>query len=548
MNRLSSTGLAFALVATSVAGCYAPASETGTLQEMQAKILAAPRHASGLFMSLKQAPAPYSVKFIRQLDWDTAVATLTNTDGTIPVLTQTIAASVDATNARKATLSFTPVKPASGYTLTITLQRKDETGTPQTVATGTNAGFTINPGANAITVGLTANATGELLVDVSKPVLVLNTLTSNVATKSHFDVVRAAGDAAGGNALTTDRLTTSYREVSGMDIDASGNLYVADAGNNQIRKVPPTGAAATLLAGKSDGSSGFAGDGAAATTAALSAPRGLTRDPSTGNIFFCDSGNNRIRCISAADGKIYTIAGGGATTTGTSPIPYAVNAQLNQPWGIVADQSGNVYVTERGTGKVLKIDTTGQLTVIATIPSGAGNLGPIAIDRTVANGGLIWVGSAGNVKVITGAFGGSPTLSATNVFTASGTSPYVTGLAFDQLGTLFAEHTSDTPTAGATNTKIWRIPVDNTGAALSGRAAEAIAGTGATGTLAADYSVGTTPVPNANGQLLAGLSWCSLMLDMTAGLSGSTVSGQLYTGNSYSGAYGQVLKLTPSSL
>jgi hypothetical protein len=75
-----------------------------------------------------------------------------------------------------------------------------------------------------------------------------------------------------------------------------------------------------------------------------------------------------------------------------------------------------------------------------------------------------------------------------------------------------------------------------------------VAGTGATGTLAADYSVPTAAVANANNQLLAGLGWCSLFIDMSGGLVAGAVSGHLYTGNSYPSAYGQVLRLTPSSL
>ncbi|MNS44505.1 Serine/threonine-protein kinase PknD [compost metagenome] len=538
MTPRSRNGVAFAMIFSALMGCNAPTAETGALHELQDKIVAAPRRASGLFLSLKQAP--YSVQFVRQLDWDQAEATLTNTDGTIPVQNQTITASLDATNGRRAMLSFTPVKPAGNYTLAINLKRKDSAGTMQTIATGQNAGFTINPGANAITVSLTANSTGELLVDVSKPVLVLNTLTSDVNTKSHFDAVRVAGDGTGGNLLGTSPTTAAFREIAGIEADAAGALYVADSGNHQIRKIPASGAT-QILAGKSDGTSGFAGDGALATAASLNTPRGLTRDPATGNIFFCDMANNRIRCISNGDNKIYTVAGGGSNTGDT--VAYAVTAQLNQPFGLAADAAGNVYASERGTGRVLRIATNGTMTTLATFNTGT--IGPVAIDRT---NGLLWVANGPEVRVISGIAGATPTLLPTPVFTATGAGAYLTGLAFDQLGTLFAAQTSDTGTPGATNTKIWRVAVDTLGGALAGRAAEAIAGTGATGAGATAYSVPTIAVANANNQLLAGRNWCSLFVDMSAGLSGTTLSGVLYAGNSYPGAHAQVVRFTPSSL
>lgn len=540
MNRRSINALVSVLAFATMGGCAAPGTETGSLQEMQEKILAAPRRASALVLQLKEANPERRVQYVRQLDWDTAVATLTNADGTIPPLSQTISATLDATNARRAILNFTPVKPASGYTLTVTLTRKDTAGVAQTVASGTNASVTITPGANTVNVSLTANGQGELLVDVADPVLVLNTLRTEVNTLSHFNVARVAGDATGGNALGTGPTSAAFREISGIDVDSAGNLYVADAGNHQIRRVPTAGAS-VILAGRSDGASGFAGDGALATTSSLSSPHGLTRDHATGNVFFCDTANNRIRCIASADNRIYTVAGGGANTGAT--VPYAVNASLNQPFAIAADQAGNVYATERGTGRVLRIDTTGQLTTLTTL--GAGTVGPMAIDRA---GGKLWVADGATVRLVSGIAGATPTLSPTTVFTATGTTPYVTGLAFDQLGTLYAQQTSDNGTTGASNTKIWRIATDNAGLALSGRAAEVVAGTGATGTLAADYSVPTTAVTNANNQLLAGVSWCSLFIDMSGGLAAGAVSGHLYTGNSYPSAYGQVVKLTPSSL
>jgi hypothetical protein len=544
MTRFIRPTVAVACALVALAGCAAAPGAQADLQTMADKVVAAPSRVTALAIAIKQAA--YSIKYVRQLDWDVAEALLTNADGSIPVQNQSVPVTVDAQNGRKALVSFTPVKPAAAYTLAITLKRKNAAGVLETVASGTNAGFAINPGANVVNVTLTAvnsgsgSGNGELLVDVSSPVLVLNTLTSNVATQSSFNLQRVAGTAAGGNTLTSDPITTAFREISGLEVDATGTMVVADAGNHQIRLVPPAPAAATILAGRADGTSGFAGDGALATASSLNSPRGVTRDAATGNVFFCDAGNDRIRCI-ASDGKIYTIAGGGTNTGAT--VPYAVNASLNQPFGLAADKNGNVYASERGSGRVIKIDTTGALTVLATLTPGA--VGPIALDRTGA-GGVLWVADGGTVRAIKN-LTTTPVLQAGAVFTATGGS-YVTGLAFDQLGLLYAQASANNgATAGATQTRIWRVPVDATGLALAGRSAEAIAGTGGTGAAAADYSAPTTAVANATSQLMAGLNWCSLFIDMS-GSNTAALSGQLYTGNSYPGAYGQVLKLTPSGL
>ncbi len=92
-----------------------------------------------------------------------------------------------------------------------------------------------------------------------------------------------------------------------MALDGLGNLYLADSGNARIREVDTNGTITTVAG---NGSATFAGDGGPATNAALNNPQGVVTD-SAGNLWVADSGNNRVRRVSLA-GVIFTMAGGGS--------------------------------------------------------------------------------------------------------------------------------------------------------------------------------------------------------------------------------------------
>ncbi len=93
---------------------------------------------------------------------------------------------------------------------------------------------------------------------------------------------------------------------SGVAVDASGNLFIADAGNNRIRRVDAATQIISTVAG--NGTAGFSGDGGPATSAGLAGPSGVTVDAS-GNLFIADTNNHRIRKVAA--GTITTVVGNG---------------------------------------------------------------------------------------------------------------------------------------------------------------------------------------------------------------------------------------------
>ena len=91
-------------------------------------------------------------------------------------------------------------------------------------------------------------------------------------------------------------------------VDTSGNVYFVDAYNNRIRFISAATGNISTVAG--NGNPAFSGDGGPATSAAINSPSGLALD-SSGNLYFCDTGNNRIRQVAVATGIITTIAGNG---------------------------------------------------------------------------------------------------------------------------------------------------------------------------------------------------------------------------------------------
>ncbi len=129
----------------------------------------------------------------------------------------------------------------------------------------------------------------------------------------------------------------------GVAVDATGNLFIADTYNERIRKVGTNGIIITVAG---NGTEGYSGDGGAATNAELPYPAGVAVD-ATGNLFIADSGNNRIRKV-GTNGIITTVAGNGhAGYSGDGGA--ATNAELNYPAGVAVDATGNLFIADRKT-------------------------------------------------------------------------------------------------------------------------------------------------------------------------------------------------------
>ncbi|MES2275386.1 MAG: NHL repeat-containing protein [Bacteroidota bacterium] len=148
---------------------------------------------------------------------------------------------------------------------------------------------------------------------------------------------------------------TIFNSPQGVVADGAGNLYIADSFNNSIRKVSSTGTITTLAGSATPGYNNATG-----AAASFYSPQNIAIDAS-GNLYVSDVGNNAIRKITAT-GVVTTLAGGNGPgfvdATGSS-------AKFTSPAGLVVDASGNVYVADRGNNAIRKITSAGVVTTIA---------------------------------------------------------------------------------------------------------------------------------------------------------------------------------------
>ena len=192
----------------------------------------------------------------------------------------------------------------------------------------------------------------------------------------------------------------SINQPEGLAFDAAGNLYIADTLDNAVRKVTPAGVITTIAG---TGLTGFGGDGGPAAHAILNRPRAVAVD-AKGNVYVADTGNQRVRRVDPA-GNIVTIAGNGATdflpgdSAGTA-------SSLSDPSGVAVDAAGNVYIADTGHNRIRKLFPSDAITTIAGFDgtccySGDGGLGVDAqlnqpTGLIVTGGGNIYIADSGN--------------------------------------------------------------------------------------------------------------------------------------------------------
>ena len=222
---------------------------------------------------------------------------------------------------------------------------------------------------------------------------------------------------------------------AGIALDSAGNLFIADSSNSRVRKVTPAGIISTYAG---NGNVVYSGDGVAATTTAVDRPEGVTVD-SNGNLYISETSDSRIRRVDTA-GIITTIAGQTKKTSGFSGDGGpATAATLAGPIGMVVDHSGNLYFADNSNSRIRKVDAAGIITTYAGITGNAstplgdggpatsaflGNTKDVALD---ASGNLYIAGSAASesyVRKVTSAAGlvANPT-SASFAYTIGGATP-----------------------------------------------------------------------------------------------------------------------------
>ncbi len=294
-----------------------------------------------------------------------------------------------------------------------------------TIAGNGTAGYTGNggPAINAL-----ISHPNQLAFDQSGNLFIAedyNNVIRKIDTNGNIILVGGTGT-AGFNGDGLQATSTLFNRSCGVAVDLSGNIYVCDANNYRIRKINTSGIVSTIAG---TGTSGYSGDGFAATNAEIGFSSGICVDPAgniyfasqnpgycvrkintsgiistvagtgvsgyngegiaadtaklnspaavfldaAGNLFIGDLGGMRIRKVNTS-GIINTVAGNGSTASGGDNGP-ATSAQLLYPYGMVADAAGNLYICESVNNKIRKVDASGTITTFAGVGGLVGGYG-----------------------------------------------------------------------------------------------------------------------------------------------------------------------------
>ncbi|PWK79668.1 sugar lactone lactonase YvrE [Mucilaginibacter oryzae] len=221
-------------------------------------------------------------------------------------------------------------------------------------------------------------------------------LPNPVATTGTVTTVAGSGSFGSSNGTGS---AASFNYPNGLAIDASGNILVADKGNNQIRKVTPAGVVTTVSGTLLSGSSNATKIGDAAS---FNGPTGVVAN-ATGDIFVADFGNHTIRKIATTTGVVNVYAGvSGNSGNNDAVIPAkgstpAINPRFNNPAGLALDAVGNLYVADYGNNLIRKVAIDGTISTIAG--KSAGNVDGKGAAASLNGPRAIAIDAAGNLFV-----------------------------------------------------------------------------------------------------------------------------------------------------
>ncbi len=204
----------------------------------------------------------------------------------------------------------------------------------------------------------------------------------------------------------------SVSHPMGVALDSAGNLFISEYQGNRIRRVDAQTGVITTIAGT--GISSFSGDGGPATSAALNLPGGMAFD-STGALYVADMGNNRVRRVDVLTGLITTVAGDGSSIVAPDGV-LAFNAGMVRPFWLAVDPSGAILISEWGANRIRRIDpSSGILTTVAGngnpnftgdgVPAAAAGIGGPLELAVAPNGDLFFADGTGRIRRVDAATG-----------------------------------------------------------------------------------------------------------------------------------------------
>ena len=302
---------------------------------------------------------------------------------------------------------------------TNTIRKISTNGYISTVAGNGTAGNG-GDGGPATAAQLNMSGGGGLYIDKAGNFYISNTAGQNIrkVTASTGIISTICGTNVGG--YSGDGGPASAAKVQGplgICEDTSGNIYFADASNERIRRIDAITGIITTVIGT--GSNAYSGDGGPGTSARVSVPRDVVADV-YGNLYIADFGNDVIRKYVIATGIITTIAGNGTAGSGGDGGP-ATAAQFNSPARLAFDGSNNLYIADQANFKVRKVNlSTGIIsTVIATGTAGySGDGGPSTLGKitqaagiAITKNGNIYVSDMSNYRVRVSPYNGSIAIS-----------------------------------------------------------------------------------------------------------------------------------------
>jgi len=214
-------------------------------------------------------------------------------------------------------------------------------------------------------VGVAVDASGNVfMADTDNSVIrEVVAATGNIQTVAG-NAILGAGYSGDGNFATSAQLNFP----SGVFVDSSGNIFIADTSNSVIREVVAATGDIQTVAGNVNLGPGYSGDGALATNAQLDLPDGVFVD-GLGNIFIADTDNSVIRCVVGTAGGCLgsALPVGDITTVAGAQYTYdfncnfsgdngpALNAQLCTPSGVSVDTTGNMYIADTGNSEIREV-------------------------------------------------------------------------------------------------------------------------------------------------------------------------------------------------
>lgn len=244
------------------------------------------------------------------------------------------------------------------------IRRIDTNGTITTVAGNGSFGFS---GDNGPATSASLDGPNDVAV-VGTTIYIADTDNNRIRMVAGGTITTIAGIGTSGAAGDNGPATSAQLSVPrAMAFDGAGNMYIADTGNHRIRRIDTTGTI-TTLAGTT---SGLSGDGAAATSAQLSAPCGVAVD-GAGNVLIADTSNNRIRQVSG--GTITTIVGSTQGFSGDGAP--AASAQLQGPQSVKVTSTGVLLIGDTMNQSIRRVETAGRITTVAgpVDPDGMGRI------------------------------------------------------------------------------------------------------------------------------------------------------------------------------